>query len=133
MLRNIRNRCVVVVGGIASLAIAQAPVLRSLGIGLEDIDYPYPVRFFDLTIEGQAPRMSYMDVEPSRPSNGKTVVLLHGKSFSGDYWAPTIAKLSADGYRVIVRTSSASENPPSPTFAIASIFWHATPKCCSTA
>jgi pimeloyl-ACP methyl ester carboxylesterase len=43
-----------------------------------------------------------MDVAPTGPSNGKTVVLLHGKSFSGDYWARTIAKLSAAGYRVIV-------------------------------
>jgi pimeloyl-ACP methyl ester carboxylesterase len=74
----------------------------ALGIGLEDIDYPYPVHFFDLTIDGQALRMAYMDVAPSGPSNGKAVVLLHGKSFSGDYWAPTIAKLSADGYRVVV-------------------------------
>ena len=89
---------------IASITTAQAqpPAVRPLGIGLEDVDYPYPVHFFDLTIEGQALRMSYMDVEPSRPSNGKAVVLLHGKSFSGDYWAPTIAKLSAKGYRVIV-------------------------------
>jgi len=46
--------------------------------------------------------MAYMDVAPSGSANGKTVVLVHGKSFSGDYWAGTIAKLTASGYRVIV-------------------------------
>lgn len=76
--------------------------MRPLSISLEEIDYPYPVHFLDLTIEGQALRMAYMDIAPSGPPNGKTVVLLHGKSFSGEYWAPTIAKLAADGYRIVV-------------------------------
>src|SRR6185436_9074301 len=30
---------------------------QPLGIGLEGIDYPYPVRFFDLTVENQPLRM----------------------------------------------------------------------------
>jgi pimeloyl-ACP methyl ester carboxylesterase len=104
MQRNLRKYCAFVVAALALIgtAQAQAPTLRPLGIGLEDIEYPYPVHFFDLTIEGQALRMAYMDIAPSGPSNGKVVVLLHGKSFSGEYWAPTIAKLSADGYRVVV-------------------------------
>jgi pimeloyl-ACP methyl ester carboxylesterase len=105
MPHNLRTCCaIVVVAALALIPFAQAqmPALRPLGIGLEDIDYPYPVHFFDLTIEGQVLRMAYMDVAPTGPSNGKTVVLLHGKSFSGDYWARTIAKLSAAGYRVIV-------------------------------
>jgi hypothetical protein len=78
-------------------AQAQASALRSLGIGLEDIDYPYPVHFFDLTIEGQLLRMAYMDVAPSGQTNGKTVVLLHGKSFSGDYWARMISYIDRTG------------------------------------
>ena len=104
MFGNLKNCCVLAVGAVALFATAhaQAPTVRPLGIGLEDVDYPYPVRSFDLTIEGQVLRMSYMDVMPSGRSNGKTVVLLHGKSFAGDYWAPTIAKLSTDGYRIIV-------------------------------
>jgi pimeloyl-ACP methyl ester carboxylesterase len=83
-------------------ADAQAPAVRPLGIGLEDIDYPYPVHFFDITVEGQLLRMTYMDVAPTGPANGQTVVLLHGKSFSGDYWARTIAMLAGRGYRVVV-------------------------------
>jgi pimeloyl-ACP methyl ester carboxylesterase len=104
MRGNLAKYCALVFGAIALVASAKAetPALRPFGIGLEDVDYPYPVHFFDLTIEGQMLRMAYMDVAPSGPANGKTVVLLHGKSFSGDYWARTIAKLSADGYRVVV-------------------------------
>jgi pimeloyl-ACP methyl ester carboxylesterase len=82
-------------------AISQPAALPALGIGLEGIEYPYPVRYLDLTIEGQPLRMAYMDVAPAATANGKTVVLLHGKSFSGDYWAHTIATLTGQGYRVI--------------------------------
>src|SRR5579862_120968 len=104
MRGNLAKYCALAFAAIALIASAQAetPALRPLGIGLEDVDYPYPVHFLDLTIEGQMLRMAYMVVAPSGPANGKTVVLLHGKSFSGDYWARTIAKLSADGYRVVV-------------------------------
>lgn len=80
---------------------SQPSALPPLGIGLEGIDYPYPVRYLDLTIEGQPLRMAYMDVAPAAAPNGKTVVLLHGKSFSGDYWRHTIATLTGQGYRVI--------------------------------
>jgi pimeloyl-ACP methyl ester carboxylesterase len=83
-------------------ADAQASAVRPLGIGLEDIDYPYPVHFFDISVEGQLLRMAYMDVAPTGPANGQTVVLLHGKSFSGDYWGRTIAMLAGKGYRVVV-------------------------------
>jgi len=76
--------------------------LQPMGIGLEDVAYPHPVRFLDLTIEGQLLRMAYMDVAPSTQANGKAVLLLHGKSFSGNYWADTIKLLAAKGYRVIV-------------------------------
>ena len=76
--------------------------VRPLGIGLEGIAYPYPVQFLDLVIEGQALRMAYMDVAPTDASNGKTAVLLHGKSFSGNYWEDTIRRLADDGYRVVI-------------------------------
>ncbi|WP_084804103.1 alpha/beta hydrolase [Bradyrhizobium sp. NAS80.1] len=93
-------------GALAQSATAQpaGPQKRvqSIGIGLEEIEYPYPVRFLDLTIEGQQVRMAYMDVPPSAAANGKTVVLLHGKSFSGNYWAHMVATLTGQGYRVIV-------------------------------
>ena len=76
--------------------------LRPLGIGLEEIAYPYPIQFLDLVIEGQALRMAYMDVAPTGAANGKVAVLLHGKSFSGNYWETAIRRLADVGYRVVV-------------------------------
>jgi pimeloyl-ACP methyl ester carboxylesterase len=81
---------------------ACADDIRPLGIALEELDYPYAVQFHDLMVEGQAVRMAYMDVAPTGESNGRTVVLLHGKSFSGNYWQDAIAPLAAAGYRVVV-------------------------------
>lgn len=91
---------------VAALALSlpvrtAADEITPLGIGLEDIDYPYPVHFLDLTIEGQRLRMAYMDVLSAKP-NGRAVVLLHGKNFNGEYWAETIRALAGRGYRVVV-------------------------------
>jgi pimeloyl-ACP methyl ester carboxylesterase len=67
---------------------------------LTDYQYPYPVQFFEIPTQGQNLRMAYMDIHPVSP-NGQTIVLLHGKNFSGAYWAPTIKALTAAGYHVI--------------------------------
>jgi pimeloyl-ACP methyl ester carboxylesterase len=98
------KRSALVLLGLVLIGSAQAQTrdVRPLGIGLEDIDYPYPVRFFDVTVENQPLRMAYMDVAPTATANGLIVVLLHGKSFSGDYWGRTIAMLAGNGYRVVV-------------------------------
>ncbi len=64
--------------------------------------YPFPVRFFPLTVERQSVRMAFMDVAPTLHANGRTVVLLHGKNFSGAYWEPTIRVLAAEGFRIVV-------------------------------
>lgn len=87
-------------GAGAAPAATQAPV-EPMGIALENFDYPYPVQYLPLEIEGQLLRMGYMDVKPAKP-NGRTVVLLHGKNFCGAYWAGTIDTLSRAGYRVVV-------------------------------
>lgn len=63
-------------------------------------DYPYPTDTFELTTQLQDLEMVYMDVRADAP-NGRTVLLLHGKNFSGAYWSTTIKALSDDGYRVI--------------------------------
>jgi pimeloyl-ACP methyl ester carboxylesterase len=86
----------------ASPVPAPASQGEPLGISLESLPYPYPVRMLPITIEGQDLRMAYMDVAPSGPPNGKAVLLLHGKNFPGSYWADTIRALSAAGYRVVV-------------------------------
>jgi len=67
---------------------------------LTNYQYPYPVGFYEFETQGQRARMAYMDVAAARP-NGRTVVLLHGKNFSGAYWAATIKSLTEAGYRVV--------------------------------
>lgn len=73
----------------------------TLSITLENVKYPYPVQFINLTAEGQDIRMAYMDVKPAS-TNGKTVMLFHGKNFAGYYWKDVIKALTDKGYRVIV-------------------------------
>lgn len=63
--------------------------------------YPFPVKHLELRTQRQSLRMAYMDV-PARLPNGRSVVLLHGKNFSGAYWASTIRALTEQGFRVIV-------------------------------
>ena len=71
-------------------------------ITYEDVAYPYPVEFLSLTVYGQDVRMAFMDVPPSGPSNGRTVVLLHGMNFGGFYFGGPIDALRKAGFRVIV-------------------------------
>lgn len=63
--------------------------------------YPYPLQSFSLTIENKNVQMVYMDAKPAT-ANGKTIMLFHGKNFSGYYWKDIIAPLTEKGYRVIV-------------------------------
>lgn len=83
--------------GTTAQARASAPALDP---ELTNYEYPHPVGFYEFETQGQRLRMAYMDIAAQRP-NGRTVVLLHGKNFSGAYWAPTIKSLTAAGYRVI--------------------------------
>src|SRR6202011_3690832 len=73
-----------------------------LGTCYEELKYPYPTAFLNLFAEGQDLRMCFMDVQPPKNPNGRTVVLLHGKNFWGAYWADTIKFLTDRGYRVVV-------------------------------
>jgi pimeloyl-ACP methyl ester carboxylesterase len=76
----------------------------------QPVEYPYPVKYLSLDIEGGQHKMAYMDVPPailsaqprSHSLHGRTVVLFHGKNFNGYYWKDVIAALSSRGYRVIV-------------------------------
>jgi pimeloyl-ACP methyl ester carboxylesterase len=84
-----------------SLTAQDAPVYsKPLGIGLEEVVYPYPVQFLELkSFEGEPLRMAFMDVNSGA---SRTVLLLHGKNFFGAYWENAIAVLSKAGFRVIV-------------------------------
>ena len=73
-----------------------------LGIALETLPYPHPVKFLSMDVEGEPVRFAYMDVAPTGTANGRSVVLLHGKNFYGSYWEGTIRALTAAGFRVVV-------------------------------
>lgn len=68
---------------------------------LSDYEYPYPVRYHDVEAQAQKLEMAYMDVAPEDQRTRGTVLLLHGKNFSGAYWERTMKSLVEDGYRVI--------------------------------
>ena len=74
---------------------------QSLSITLENVEYPYPLNFFSLTIESQDVRMAYMDIKPVN-FNGTTLMLFHGKNFGGYYWTNVIKEFSEKGYRILV-------------------------------
>jgi pimeloyl-ACP methyl ester carboxylesterase len=85
-------------GGIIKIAQDTEP----LGIAMENYDYPYEVKFMELSLEGEDVRMAFMDIQPISTYNGENILLLHGKNFFGAYWKRTIEFLAVQGYRVIV-------------------------------
>lgn len=87
---------------IINTAFAQTGLPRPvLDIMLDNYEYPFEVHYLNLKSQDLELKMAYMDVHP-RQSNGKTVVLLHGKNFNGAYWKTTVDALVTEGYRVIV-------------------------------
>jgi pimeloyl-ACP methyl ester carboxylesterase len=75
--------------------------VKPLDAMLSDYQYPYEVHFLTLKSQGEDLKMAYMDVQPQK-SNGKTIMLLHGKNFNGAYWERTAKDLSAKGFRVVI-------------------------------
>lgn len=88
----------------AAAASASAPspkVDARFDAELSASKYPYPVAYFEVATQQQKLRMAYMDVKPSGAANEKTILLLHGKNFTGAHWQKTIEALAGQGYRVI--------------------------------
>lgn len=77
------------------------PEARGYDAELRSYPYPFEVKEHRFEAQQQPLKMAYMDVPPAQP-NGRTVLLLHGKNFSGAYWDATIRALSERGYRVVV-------------------------------
>lgn len=65
------------------------------------VEYPYPIQKFSITLEKKPVQIAYMDVKPDSAARN-TVLLLHGKNFNGYYWKNVIAFLVKAGSRVIV-------------------------------
>lgn len=94
-----KNAVVVAMLSIApSLLFSQ---IKPLDETLSNYQYPYEVHFIELKSQNNNLKMAYMDVHP-KVSNGKTILLLHGKNFNGAYWGKTAKDLSDKGFRVII-------------------------------
>lgn len=92
----------------APLALANPPATAPadwgpVSINLDAYEYPYPVQYLDFRIYNEDVRIAFMDVAPSGPANGRTVILHHGGLYYSWYWKAQIAALSDAGYRVIAK------------------------------
>ncbi len=85
----------------AGFALSAITCARADGM-LSDFPYPHQVQQYAFTSQAQDLKMAYMDIAPASASNGKTVVLFHGKNFCGATWEGVISPLVEAGYRVVV-------------------------------
>ncbi len=83
----------------ASCAITQKKERFVYDKQLTHFKYPFPVQIFKLNTQNQQLNMAYMDINQT---SKKTVLLLHGKNFSGFYWAKIANDLVKKGYRVVM-------------------------------
>jgi pimeloyl-ACP methyl ester carboxylesterase len=70
---------------------------------LDDISsegYAYQLKQIEISSQRKGLDMAYM-YEKAQNGNGKTVLLLHGKNFSGAYWGNVMKKLLSKGYDVV--------------------------------
>jgi pimeloyl-ACP methyl ester carboxylesterase len=88
-------------GGIIHKPKTPLKPVKPVAPNLENVDYPFPVKYISLTLQNENLKMAYMDVSAKTP-NGDVVLLLHGKNFCGAYWKKTAMDLSKAGYRVII-------------------------------
>lgn len=98
-MKYFKNAAVVMLFSLASVSVFSQ--IKPLDAMLSDYQYPFEVHFKDLNSQKQNLKMAYMDVKPKK-SNGKTIMLLHGKNFNGAYWEKTAKDLSDKGFRVII-------------------------------
>jgi pimeloyl-ACP methyl ester carboxylesterase len=67
---------------------------------LLSVVYPFPTERFEFQSQQQRLNMAYMHLRGD--ARKPTVVLLHGKNFSGAYWAQTATFLQSRGYGVLI-------------------------------
>ncbi|MEL1254582.1 alpha/beta hydrolase [Flavobacterium sp. DGU38] len=82
-------------------SFSQQEKIKQLDINLSNYEYPFPVKFLEVSNQRQLLKMAYMDITPANYNN-KNIVLFHGKNFNGAYWETTINALIKEGFRVIV-------------------------------
>ncbi|MFT4978636.1 MAG: pimeloyl-ACP methyl ester carboxylesterase [Myxococcota bacterium] len=85
-----------------SVSLSWSAEWPPLDARLSGYDYPHPVQLHALSWQGHRVELAYMDIPPTGDPSGEVILLLHGKNFSGAYWAEAISKLTAEGHRVVV-------------------------------
>lgn len=81
--------------------LAFIPVLlNAQHVESDQASYPFELRKVNINSQKQKLNMVYMYEKATIP-NGKTVLLLHGKNFSGIYWNQTMKALLKKGYNVV--------------------------------
>ncbi|MHA4843011.1 alpha/beta fold hydrolase [Flavitalea antarctica] len=70
-------------------------------IDLQNVEYPFPVKYITVNSQKQVLQMAYMDL-PAQEPTGEAILLLHGKNFCAAYWEQTARDLAALGFRVIM-------------------------------
>ena len=109
LLRRALVHCLFITMALFVAFAPQAIHAEAMGIGLEGFPYPYPVHFMPITLEGEDLRLAYMDAPPVGPSNGRTVVLLHGRNFPSLF--PTKKNGAAQGEIELVAGLHFSADP----------------------
>jgi pimeloyl-ACP methyl ester carboxylesterase len=117
LLRRALVHCLLITMALLVAFAPQAVRAEAMGIAIEGFPYPYPVHFMPITLQGEDLRLAYMDAPPVGPSNGRIVVLLHGRNFPASYWEPTIKVLTEAGYRVVAPDQIGFGKSSKPTFA----------------
>jgi len=112
--------------------LAEPGNVGALGISLEGLEYPVPVKFLPLENEGPPVQMTFMDIVPKEGHNGRTAVLLHGNNFGGDYWRETMRALLTAGFRVVVPDQIGFGSPADQTCPTRSIYRQPIRRSCWT-
>jgi len=91
---------IIVSFSLVSCASSSQKVEISYDKELTKFKYPFDVKTFEFDSQKQKLKMRYMDI--GKKNSKKTIVLLHGKNFSGYYWEKIANHLVRKGYRVII-------------------------------
>src|SRR3954470_12257483 len=88
---------------ISPLAPAPTPSdIKPGSINCEECPYPYPSKYLDISVYGQAVRIAYLAIAPKGAPSGRTVVLLRGTNFGGFSFTSITEALTKEGFRVRV-------------------------------
>ncbi len=80
---------------------APFPTRNRYNAELDGLRYPFSVKTYRFTAQGQPLKMAYMDI-PAQGAEKGVFVLLHGKNFGGNYFARLASELAGAGFRVVM-------------------------------